>query len=498
LRPSPASATVWSAAKPRVREKQTQGEGKLRFCLIRGLPGARRSLHSLSAMVPPALETDALLPYSLPPPSTKKRASFSTFLVSFLPLGFVSFGGSVAHVALLYDKYVAAPLDPGAPFLHDATFVELFALVSALPGSGSTQLATALGATFGGFGGALVTFVVWQLPGALAMTAAGVWFHGHLQAENSIEIVSAISDHAIGLIAAAFAIVVIGAVKITEATCAKSDLMMAICIISASVAVLIPPAASSWVFGTLLFLDGCAVLAEDQLKRAAAFTTPPTPSEHVHEDQNHHEEWECGISALTGALLLAAFVVATCALILWRPVSLEGKLLKTFWGIGSTGFGGGQVVIPFLLTQIVETGWLPVPVFLSGFGVASALPGPMFNLGFFLAAALFSWRGAIVGAGLLLPGILLIVAALPFWEFVRRLKGFRVFLSGVTAGATGLVVAGVWMLLRRALVGPLAFALSIAAGAAFVYSNLPTPCIIVSCGLIGTLAVWAGIGTPYH
>jgi chromate transporter len=448
-------------------------------------------------MTLPASESATLLPKTLEPPPWQQRASFSAFLSSFLPLGFLSFGGPTAHIALLHDKYVSCQPGPDVPRLSDASFVELFALASALPGPSSTQLATSIGATFGGLFGAIVAFFLWQLPGALALTAAGVWFHSHLQSAAAVDSVSAISDYAIGLISAAFAMVCIAAVKITASTCAKSNLKMALCILSASVAVLIPPAAASWVFGTLLFVSGCAVLMQDRIytSNRAVLSESTAPAD---DHDTALDEWDCNISPRTGVGMLAVFIVITSVIMIWKPVSLEGEVIKTLWRIGATVFGGGQVVIPFLLTVVIETRWIPLPVFLSGFGLVGALPGPMFNLCFFLTAALFSWRGVFIGATLFLPGIILLIAALPFWAYVRQWKPFRTFLSGVTAGATGLIVAGVWMLLSHALVGPLAFSISIAAAAASVTYKVPTPYVIASCGVVGALAVHAGIGGPYH
>jgi chromate transporter len=444
-----------------------------------------------------AKETDALLPkFESAAPKSQQRASFATFLISFWHLGFVSFGGPSAHMALLHSRYVSSPPHPSSPHVPEDTFVEMFALASALPGSASTHLATVLGASFGGALGAALSLVVWQLPGAMAMTVAGVWFHGHLQTENAIEAVSSISDHAIGLIAAAFSMVVLAAVKIIGSTCIKSDLKMALCIFSASAAVLRPASASSWIFGSLLFLSGCTVLAEDLIRKSRS---PTAAVVFVDIDEDTHlNAWESGVTAHSGAVLLTIFFIVTIGIVTWQPESTEGKVFSTFWMIGATVFGGGQVVVPFLLTEFIGTGLLPIPVFLSGFGLVCALPGPMFNLSFFLAATLFSWRGAIIGAGLFLPGTILILGILPFWEYIRRWQAVRTFLSGVTAGAAGLILAGVWMLLQRTLVGPLAFAIAISAGTASFSYGIPAPHIIVVCGVVGALAVSAGIGGPYR
>jgi chromate transport protein ChrA len=68
----------------------------------------------------------------------------------------------------------------------------------------------------------------------------------------------------------------------------------------------------------------------------------------------------------------------------------------------------------------------------------------------------------------------------------------------VNAAAAGLIVAGVWMLMRRVMVSPLAFSISISAAAASVLFNVPAPYILVGSGLAGAVFVSLGVGSPYH
>jgi chromate transporter len=416
-----------------------------------------------------------------------RRHSFVAFFKSFWLLGLVAFGGPSAHVALLHDKYVDAA--DGAS-IDEATFIELFALSSALPGPGSTQLATALGATFGGLFGALLCFFVWLLPGALAMAFAGVWFHKSLHSGEYVNLIGSINDHSIGLISAAFAMVVLASFKITEKTCSNSKLKMLVCLCTAIVAVLVPPSTASWVYLTCLAAGGTCVLIQTKLNGAAGNERPAGDG---------MMDWRSGINPKSGASLLFVFGVITTVLTMWDPAGPGGKLLKAFWRIGWTVFGGGQVVIPMILNEVVESGWLPSSVFLSGFGLVGCLPGPMFNIAPFVGAVILSWRGAIYATlGLFGPGIVLILALLPFWEHVRKWGDVRLFLSGVNASAAGLIIAGVWMLLHRTLVGPLAFALALAAGVSSAVFKMQTPFVILGCGGIGAFAVTCGIGGPFH
>lgn len=123
----------------------------------------------------------------------------------------------------------------------------------------------------------------------------------------------------------------------------------------------------------------------------------------------------------------------------------------------------------------------------------------MFNLAPFLGAAVLSWPGAFCGSiGLFGPGVLLQVGLLPFWERLRRVQTAQTVLQGTNAAAAGLIMAGVWMLLKKAMVGPAAFALTCTAGAlAITYKTGPAFNILIH-GVAGVVLVVLGIGGPYH
>ena len=122
---------------------------------------------------------------------------------------------------------------------------------------------------------------------------------------------------------------------------------------------------------------------------------------------------------MVGGLLLAAFLgllaglIAARLLFDWEALALA----ESFYRMGSLVFGGGQVVLPMMLTEVVGPGWVTEEEFLDGFALMLALPGPMFSFSAYLGAAYWGVPGAVIAfAGLFLPGLLVIYAVLPFWE----------------------------------------------------------------------------------
>ncbi|MGC5376580.1 chromate transporter, partial [Salmonella enterica] len=80
-------------------------------------------------------------------------------------------------------------------------------------------------------------------------------------------------------------------------------------------------------------------------------------------------------------------------------------------------FGGGHVVLPLLREAVVTPGWIGDDAFLTGYGAAQAVPGPLFTFAAYLGAVIGGVPGAITGlVGIFVPGILVLLAALPFWD----------------------------------------------------------------------------------
>lgn len=135
---------------------------------------------------------------------------------------------------------------------------------------------------------------------------------------------------------------------------------------------------------------------------------------------------------------------------------------------------------------------------MAGFGLFGCVPGPMFNLAPFLGAAIIPLRGAIFGSiGLFGPGLLLQLGVLPFWERIRRVQSAQTLLKGTNSAASGLILAGVWMLLKKTMVGPSAFALTCTAASAALVYRVPPAANIAIHGAVGAVLVWLDIGGPF-
>ncbi len=78
-------------------------------------------------------------------------------------------------------------------------------------------------------------------------------------------------------------------------------------------------------------------------------------------------------------------------------------------------------MLPLLRQAFVGPGWISDDTFLAGYGAAQAVPGPLFTFAAYLGTVVKPSPHGIAGAalgliGIFLPGILILLGTLPFWE----------------------------------------------------------------------------------
>jgi len=158
-----------------------------------------------------------------------------------------------------------------------------------------------------------------------------------------------------------------------------------------------------------------------------------------------------GISRRVGLASLSVFVVLLLGLPLARGLGAprEVTVFDAFYRSGALVFGGGHVVLPLLRDAFVAPGWVSDSAFLAGYGAAQAVPGPLFTFAAYLGAVVEpSPRGALGAAvglvGIFLPGILVLLGTLPFWDILRARAGALGVLRGMNAAVVGLLAAALY------------------------------------------------------
>ena len=124
-------------------------------------------------------------------------------------------------------------------------------------------------------------------------------------------------------------------------------------------------------------------------------------------------------------------------------------LVDAMYRSGALVFGGGHVVLPLLHDAVVAPGWVGEQEFLAGYGLAQAMPGPLFGFSAFLGAIEDPSPNGVAGAAIAvvaiyLPSFLLLGGALPLWSSIRAHAGVQAALLGIGAAVVGVLAAALW------------------------------------------------------
>jgi chromate transporter len=202
------------------------------------------------------------------------------------------------------------------------------------------------------------------------------------------------------------------------------------------------------------------------------------------------------VSARAGIAALAAFILLLAALPLLRMLTpWPGvALFEAFYRSGALVFGGGHVVLPLLRAAFVTPGWVSDDAFLAGYGAAQAVPGPLFTFSAYLGAVVQSTPRGVAGAalglvGIFLPGVLILLATLPFWDSLRRRAGARAAMAGINAAVVGLLAAALYSpVWTSSVLTPLDFGLALV-GFVLLTAWRAAPLLVVCITALGALAV---------
>ena len=205
------------------------------------------------------------------------------------------------------------------------------------------------------------------------------------------------------------------------------------------------------------------------------------------------------VSHAAGLAALAVFCLLLFGLPAWLRASSPTSsgagaalhVFDAFYRSGALVFGGGHVVLPLLQQQPAIANAVSANAFLAGYGAAQAVPGPLFTFAAYLGWTMQAGSSRLLGAalatiGIFLPGLLLVVAALPHWQALRRHPSATAMLAGVNAAVVGLLgsalYAPVW---TSAVASPLDFAVAATAFVALVRLKWPPLAVVALCAAAG-------------
>jgi chromate transporter len=364
------------------------------------------------------------------------RAVLEVF-AAFLRLGLTSFGGPIAHLGYFRHEFVER-----RKWLDEAGYADLVALCQFLPGPASSQVGMSIGLLRAGLPGALAAWIAFTAPSAIALV---LFAYGASALEGPV---AAGVLHGLKIITVA---VVAQAVWSMGRSICTDRARLTIAFVSAGLLLAWPGAAIQ-----VLVIAAAAVGGALLLRTSAA---PQAGGLEIRVP--------AGMAAAAGVLFLALLLLLPLAAVTLHSTAVS--MFDTFYRAGALVFGGGHVVLPLLQSEVIPRGWVDNETFLAGYGAAQAVPGPLFTFAAYLGAASGvapnGWAGALLClAAIFLPSLLLVLAALPYWEKLRRQPSARAALAGVNAAVVGLLLAALYQPVWTSAIGnALDFALALGA-----------------------------------
>jgi chromate transporter len=332
-------------------------------------------------------------------------------------LGLTSFGGPIAHLGYFHDEYVRR-----RKWLDEQSYADLMALCQFAPGPTSSKVGFSIGLLRAGYLGGLAAWVGFTLPSALALL---LFAYGAAALSGPVGV-----GVLHGLKLVAVAIVAQAVWGMARALC--PDRQRASITGVAAVIVLLSSSAFSQLaailFGAVFGAWLCRPIGEVRVEHAPI-----------------------KVSRRVGVAALVAFFALLFGLPLLRGLTGSQAIAMTdaFYRSGALVFGGGHVVLPLLREAVVAPGWVSDDAFLAGYGAAQAVPGPLFTFATYLGAVRGPTPNGVVGAAvglvaIFLPGLLLHLGTLPFWETFRRRAGTQAVMRGINAAVVGLLGAALY------------------------------------------------------
>jgi chromate transporter len=387
----------------------------------------------------------------------------------FLRLGLTCFGGPIAHLGYFHEEFVTR-----RKWLNEKNYADLVALCQFLPGPASSQVGFSIGLLRAGYLGAIAAWTAFTLPSATALV---VFAYGAGAFRGTL-----VSGALHGLRLVAVAIVAQAIWGMARTLCPDRERASIATIVALIMLFSNAPIAQ---IGAIAFggLAGFWLCRSGTPLTSGRIAFPVSPA--------------VGVSALS-----AFFILLIGLPILQAIAHAPGlALFDAFYRSGALVFGGGHVVLPLLREAFVGPGWVSDDTFLAGYGAAQAVPGPLFSFAAYLGAVVnpspHGAPGAMLGLiAIFLPGILILLGTLPFWNGLRELPSAQAAMRGINAAVVGLLGAALYNpLWVTSVKTPGDFAVALVGFALLTAWRAP-PLIVVIIGAISgaALAYWPAAG----
>jgi chromate transporter len=380
-----------------------------------------------------------------------QRPSFHEALRFWFKLGWISFGGTAAHIAIMHDDLVEKKR-----WISDSTFFHALSHCMILPGPEAQQLAIYIGWKLHGKRGGVVAGTLFVVPSMFVLLALSLIY----VRLGNMPWIAAMFD---GLKPAVIALVIIALQRIARRTL-RGLVHSAVAGVAFAAMYFFDVSLLLVMFSAIVLGVALSGLARDVL---------PAPGEHEKDDRYVLLN---PVAAERAPFLMPAAKLTAVAFLLWLlplpafwfctgDFSFWKSLVLFFTKTAFVTIGGSYTVIPYVAqVTVTKLHWLTRPQMMDGFALAETTPGPLIIVvgfvGFMAAYNHFHgslWMGTL---GLVattfytfLPCFLFVFAGAPLVERTQGKPAIQRVLGLVTAVVVGAILDLV-LFLGRAVIFP--------------------------------------------
>lgn len=360
----------------------------------------------------------------------------------FLMLGFISVGGPVSQITMMYHHMVEQ-----RHWLSNDRFVKIMAFCHMLPGPEALQLAIYVGYIKRKLLGGILAGLTFILPGAVIMVVLS-WLYvtyGSLPQVNNVLFV--LKPAVLGIIGA-------GIIKLGRA--AIRNTLLAVLLVGAFIAMRFAGINFLVILLSAGLLNLLFAIGWPRLRR-----TPATLS-----------------MAIGGLAVIFPFADSRWFQMAWL-----------FFKTGLFSFGGAYASLIFLQRgAVTEYRWLSDSQLLDGVALSMATPGPFMLFTTFAGFLADGLRGAVIATFFVfLPSFVFVLGGVHYIEMFRHNHSIQSFLAGVSAAVVGVIIVVSLDLIPEAVVGLPSLAIALLAFSLIVLFKRDVAIVAVGAMVIGSL-----------
>ena len=345
--------------------------------------------------------------------TTEITPSLAELTRVFTRIGFLSFGGPAAQIALMHREIVDE-----RQWVGEKDYLSALSFCMLLPGPEAMQLATWIGWRTHGTLGGLITGLLFVLPGAAVVLALSMIY----AAFGNIPLIAALFA---GVQAAVIAVVIEALLRVAKRAL-KTRIQRGI-----ALAAFVALFAFALPFPVIILAAGVIGFATSARATAPVVQTAAP--------------WAATVRAV--AIWGAVWLVPLGLLVM--NGGLIADIAVFFSKLALLTFGGAYAVLAWMAQDVVAVkGWLTLAQMMDGLGLAETTPGPLILVtefvGYVAAHAVGGWMFGIAGAVTALwmtfaPCFLWIFAGAPWIARLTNAPRLSAALAGITAAVVGVI-----------------------------------------------------------